>query len=192
MAVSASLQQTSDLSSGMVLVVFRDPDVPANSTTIIERTTNSASVANPSEWTEIGVIDNCDVAGSPFLDYLPLTNDIYWYRAKHVAPGYDDSDYIFEISGSATTITDIDWTTKPWLLDQSPLQLVMVVSSSTANNWKIVPDSKRRYFDALQRHLWAWKEGEQIDPESNKHHLAHAMCCLMFLYEHDIMYSLEK
>jgi hypothetical protein len=60
------------------------------------------------------------------------------------------------------------------------------------DNWKIVPDSKRRYFDALQRHLWAWKEGEQIDPESNKHHLAHAMCCLMFLYEHDIMYSLEK
>jgi len=60
------------------------------------------------------------------------------------------------------------------------------------DNWKKVPDSKRRYFDALQRHLWAWKEGEQIDPESNKHHLAHAMCCLMFLYEHDIMYSLEK
>ena len=60
------------------------------------------------------------------------------------------------------------------------------------DNWKIVPDSKRRYFDALQRHVWAWKEGEQIDPESNKHHLAHAMCCLMFLYEHDIMYSLEK
>jgi hypothetical protein len=60
------------------------------------------------------------------------------------------------------------------------------------DNWKKVPDSKRRYFDALQRHLWAWKEGEQNDPESNKHHLAHAMCCLMFLYEHDIMYSLEN
>ena len=60
------------------------------------------------------------------------------------------------------------------------------------DNWKKVPDSKRRYFDALQRHLWAWKEGEQIDPESSKHHLAHALCCLMFLYEHDIMYSLEK
>ena len=53
------------------------------------------------------------------------------------------------------------------------------------DNWKRVPDSKRRYFDALQRHLWAWKKGEQLDPESGKHHLAHAMCCLMFLYEHD-------
>ena len=47
----------------------------------------------------------------------------------------------------------------------------------------------RRYFDALQRHVWSWKQGEQIDPESGIHHLAHAMCCLMFLYEHDIMYS---
>jgi hypothetical protein len=57
------------------------------------------------------------------------------------------------------------------------------------NNWKHVPDSKRRYFDAMQRHLWAWKEGEQNDPESGKNHLAHALCCLTFLYEHDIMYS---
>ena len=60
-----------------------------------------------------------------------------------------------------------------------------------AGNWKHVPDSKRRYFDAAQRHLWAWKEGEQIDPESGKHHLAHALCCLTFLYEHDIMYSVD-
>lgn len=57
------------------------------------------------------------------------------------------------------------------------------------DNWKYVDDSKRRYFDALQRHLWAWKEGEIDDPESGKHHLAHAMCCLMFLYEHDVKYS---
>jgi hypothetical protein len=57
------------------------------------------------------------------------------------------------------------------------------------DNWKHVPDSKRRYFDAMQRHLWAWKEGEQDDPETGKNHLAHAMCCLMFLYEHDVKYS---
>ena len=31
------------------------------------------------------------------------------------------------------------------------------------DNWKRVPDSKRRYFDALQRHLWAWKRGEKFD-----------------------------
>lgn len=60
------------------------------------------------------------------------------------------------------------------------------------DNWQHVPDSKRRYFDALQRHVWAWKEGEQYDPESGIHHLAHAMCCLMFLYEHDTIYSLHN
>ena len=59
------------------------------------------------------------------------------------------------------------------------------------DNWKYVDDSKRRYFDALQRHVWSWKQGEKLDPESGKHHLAHAMCCLMFLYEHDTIYSKE-
>ena len=60
------------------------------------------------------------------------------------------------------------------------------------NNWKHVPDSLNRYFDAAQRHMWAFKEGETIDPESGKHHLAHALCCLMFLYEHDIVYSASE
>ena len=53
-------------------------------------------------------------------------------------------------------------------------------------NWRRVPDAERRYFDALQRHLWAWKEGEKKDKESGRNHLAHAMCCLMFLAEKDL------
>lgn len=28
-------------------------------------------------------------------------------------------------------------------------------------------------FDALQRHLWSWWAGEDTDPESGHHHLAH-------------------
>ena len=60
------------------------------------------------------------------------------------------------------------------------------------NNWIKVPDAKRRYYDAAQRHLWAWLEGEQNDPETNKNHLAHALCNIAFLYEHDIKYSLDK
>ena len=62
------------------------------------------------------------------------------------------------------------------------------------DNWKKVPDAKRRYFDAAQRHLWAWKSGEQNDQETGKNHLAHALCCLMFLYEHDTIdfFNMEK
>lgn len=51
------------------------------------------------------------------------------------------------------------------------------------DNWRKVPELERRYFDAAQRHLWAWKSGESLDLESNKSHLAHALCCIMFLLE---------
>jgi len=126
--------------TGVVLVVFRDPDVPADTSTVIERTNSSASVADPNNWTEIGTLENVDTSGTYFIDYLPLTKNVYFYRAKHTAPGFISSSYIFEISGSATTIPQIDWRGKPWLLNQTPLQLVMVVSQSNATQWIVVPE----------------------------------------------------
>ena len=53
------------------------------------------------------------------------------------------------------------------------------------DNWKYVDNGMERYFDAAQRHMWAWKAGEQNDPETGKNHLAHALCCLMFMTELD-------
>ncbi len=50
-------------------------------------------------------------------------------------------------------------------------------------NWRLVSEGERRYFDAMLRHVWAWKQGEENDPESGLSHLGHAMCCLAFLYE---------
>ena len=49
------------------------------------------------------------------------------------------------------------------------------------DNWKTVPDARQRYFDASIRHVTAWFGGERNDNESGQHHLAHAICCLMFL-----------
>lgn len=54
------------------------------------------------------------------------------------------------------------------------------------DNWKKVPDGKRRYLAALGRHVNAYKRGEQCDPETGLHHLAHAICCAMFLGEADL------
>lgn len=48
-------------------------------------------------------------------------------------------------------------------------------------NWRFVPDAKRRYFDACIRHITAWHLGEKKDPESGFSHLAHAACCIFFL-----------
>ena len=106
-------------------------------------------------------------------------------------PGYEDASFMK--AGRKFDGGKLEYGLLP------PLALKEVVKVLTfgaqkydRDNWQKVPDSKRRYFDALQRHTWAWKEGEQFDPESGIHHLAHAMCCLMFLYEHDIMYSLNN
>ena len=41
-----------------------------------------------------------------------------------------------------------------------------------------------RVYAALQRHLSAWNNGQDLDPESKENHLAHAGCCLMFLLEY--------
>jgi Domain of unknown function (DUF5664) len=73
----------------------------------------------------------------------------------------------------------------PHALEETVKVLTFGAQKYERDNWQKVSDAKRRYFDALERHIWAWKKGEQIDPESGIHHLAHAMCCLMFLYEHD-------
>lgn len=51
----------------------------------------------------------------------------------------------------------------------------------SVDNWQQVENSRTRYYDAAMRHIQAWFEGETNDPETNEPHLAHAMCCLMFL-----------
>ena len=49
------------------------------------------------------------------------------------------------------------------------------------NNWQKVPNAKNRYYDAALRHIDAWFSGEIKDSETGLPHLAHAICCLMFL-----------
>lgn len=47
-------------------------------------------------------------------------------------------------------------------------------------NWE-AGMSWRRVDAALERHLFAWRRGEERDAESGEPHLAHAACCLLFL-----------
>jgi len=59
--------------------------------------------------------------------------------------------------------------------------LTFGVKKYSRDNWQSVPDSIHRYTAAMYRHIEAWRGGEKLDPETNKHHLAHAGCCLLFL-----------
>lgn len=49
------------------------------------------------------------------------------------------------------------------------------------DNWKKVENE--RYHDAMLRHVLSYLAGETHDPETSKHHLAHAVCNMLFLIE---------
>jgi len=48
------------------------------------------------------------------------------------------------------------------------------------NNWKKGTTWKTYYASTL-RHLYAWEDGEDIDPDSNLPHLSHALCDIIYL-----------
>lgn len=50
-----------------------------------------------------------------------------------------------------------------------------------AENWRIVENSDERYYDALMRHVEAWRQGERYDAETTLPHLCHAFFCVMCL-----------
>ncbi len=52
----------------------------------------------------------------------------------------------------------------------------------TAHNWRLGM-AWSRLLGASIRHVFAFMRGEDRDPETGFCHLAHAMCCLMFLLE---------
>lgn len=64
-------------------------------------------------------------------------------------------------------------------------QVVQVLSLGakkySRDNWQHVPKSKSRYFAAAMRHLTDWYSVESKDQETGMNHLAHAICCLLFL-----------
>lgn len=51
------------------------------------------------------------------------------------------------------------------------------------HNWKKLENLEPRYMDALLRHVFDYLSGEELDEESGLSHLAHAVCCLLFVLE---------
>lgn len=50
-------------------------------------------------------------------------------------------------------------------------------------NWRDIPIKASNYTAAAMRHIKAWEDGENDDPESKVHHIAHAIAGLMILYD---------
>ena len=60
-----------------------------------------------------------------------------------------------------------------------------------AENWRKVDDLQNRYTSAALRHIFAHIDGEADDQETGLSHLAHAMCCLLFKLEDELLGKLS-
>ncbi len=54
------------------------------------------------------------------------------------------------------------------------------------NNWKYVEPFYDRYYGAARRHINYYRRDQMIDPENGYHHLAEAICCLLFMLQRDL------
>ncbi len=75
------------------------------------------------------------------------------------------------------------------LLPSKPLEIIAEVlkfgkDKYGAYNWRKGMEWSR-LIAALMRHLLAWKEGEDKDPETGISHLGHIGCCVLFLLEYE-------
>ena len=74
------------------------------------------------------------------------------------------------------------WDLVPWdALNEVVEVLTFGAEKYGEDNWRTLPDYRRRYFSAAMRHMISWWWTTPTDPESGKSHLAHAICNLLFL-----------
>ena len=72
---------------------------------------------------------------------------------------------------------------RPWLRGVCDILTggALKYAPAPSDNWKHVPDARRSYLNALQRHVDAIIGGEVIDPETGRPHSYHIGCNSMFL-----------
>ena len=79
------------------------------------------------------------------------------------------------------------------LLPYDQLTKIVEVLTFGANkygedDWKhfvLKAQNQDRYFSAALRHLAAWKQGHKLDEETKLPHLAHVVCCVLFIMWRD-------
>ncbi len=72
------------------------------------------------------------------------------------------------------------------LLPLGPVEAIVQVLTHGAKkyddfNWQKLDNLSDRYYAAMMRHLKKTRDGEIIDTETGLSHLAHALCCGIFL-----------
>ena len=75
----------------------------------------------------------------------------------------------------------LDWYLLPFEQIEEVVKVLHIGARKyTPDNWMHVKP-RTRYISATMRHINAWINGEKNDKETGCSHLAHAICCLLFL-----------
>lgn len=106
-----------------------------------------------------------------------------------------DPDYWKETPMTDTPVTGVKYDGDKIRMDLLPPRAMLEVAKVltfgakkySPDNWRKVDGLGWRYLSAEMRHVNAWQRGETDDAESTYHHLAHAICCLSFILEDELM-----
>jgi hypothetical protein len=111
----------------------------------------------------------------PALAGEPATKEVFDFVG--IADG---SGYKFSMDSPAKLPL---WLVPKALIEAAGRALQHGAKKYAPNNWRKGMDYSE-VFSALQRHMLAWNEGEDIDPDSGLNHIDHAAACLGFLAEY--------
>ena len=70
-------------------------------------------------------------------------------------------------------------------IEQVVSVLTFGANKYTAYNWQKLDNLEERCFAAMMRHAVEYKKGNKIDNETGRSHLAHAICCALFMMWND-------
>jgi hypothetical protein len=80
----------------------------------------------------------------------------------------------------------LNWSLMPFGALQEVVKVLEFGSQKYApNNWQYVDNAEERYWNAAMRHMIAYKTESTTDSETGLSHLAHAICCMIFLQHFD-------
>ena len=129
------------------------------------------------------VCEQDDYSGWVSIDFLKdVPNDIGTADSKGKEVMNQMVDQLGQAKGVKYDGDKARWTLLPLRALKEVVEVLTFGAKKYApDNWKHVPKARERYIDAAYRHLADWSTESRLDPETNKSHLAHAICCLLFL-----------
>ena len=127
-------------------------------------------------------LGNCTWVGGGPCRMDELNRTVNWKLSLTERPKVSVNSLEYLREGVKFDTDKIQWRLLPWAALKLVVEVLMFGAKKySPENWKLVDNAEERYKEAAMRHLVAVFEGEWLDLESGKPHLAHLICCALFV-----------